>query len=309
MNFCNVRFFGSLAAFALLGVCAGQAQSSGSMPLEQAQSSSSVPATVAGGFAQFSPNSKIDSLGKAADGAMTHTTTTFPLPAIAGHPGVVVRAISPGIFPQGSLFLPIDPQSKPTMTGDDQESRVRWHFDRCRKRNSKPAEIPGRLVVVWNPNPCFTVANWEYWQQDSAGSRRFGNQGPGTAFIEAAGTRNIFIAGIRPYYWIADNIAIGEQAFGSYQDNVRGEREPHQQSYAHNDQNNLSLPKLRKDRCTGGDIGRQRSICRGSRTRDKSRTHCGRDVSQAVASWPLAQRIVRAAVQSKEIDYQRSVSF
>jgi maltoporin len=75
---------------------------------------------------------------------------------------------------------------------------------------------------VWNPNPCFTVANWEYWQQDSAGYRRFGNHGVGTAFSEAAGTRNIFVAGIRPYYWIADNIAIGGQAFGSYQDNVRG---------------------------------------------------------------------------------------
>jgi maltoporin len=75
---------------------------------------------------------------------------------------------------------------------------------------------------VWNPNPCFTVANWGYWQQDSAGFRRFGNQGPGTPFIEAAGTRNIFEAGIRPYYWISDNIAIGGQAYGSYQDNVRG---------------------------------------------------------------------------------------
>jgi hypothetical protein len=118
MHFYNVGFLGSLGAFVLLAVNAGQAQSSGSMPLEQTQSSSSVPATVAGGFAQFSPNSKIDSLGKAADGAITHTTATFPVPAIAGHPGVAVRAISPGIFPQGSLFLPLDPQSKPALTGD-----------------------------------------------------------------------------------------------------------------------------------------------------------------------------------------------
>jgi hypothetical protein len=118
MHFYNVGFLGSLGAFVLLAVNAGQAQSSGSMPLEHTQSSSSVPATVAGGFAQFSPNSKIDSLGKAADGAITHTTATFPVPAIAGHPGVAVRAISPGIFPQGSRFLPIDPQSKPALTGD-----------------------------------------------------------------------------------------------------------------------------------------------------------------------------------------------
>jgi hypothetical protein len=117
MHFYNVRFLKSLAAFALLGVSAGQAQSSGSIPLEQAQSSVSIPANVAGGFAQFTPNSKINSLEKAADGALTHTTATFPLPAIAGHP-VAVRAISPGIFPQGSLFLPIDPQSQPAKAGD-----------------------------------------------------------------------------------------------------------------------------------------------------------------------------------------------
>src|SRR5258708_2060635 len=75
---------------------------------------------------------------------------------------------------------------------------------------------------VWNPNLCFTVANWGFWQQDSAGFRTFGNHGPGTSCQEAAGTRNLFEAGIRPYYWIADNIAIGGQAFRSYQYNARG---------------------------------------------------------------------------------------
>jgi maltoporin len=75
---------------------------------------------------------------------------------------------------------------------------------------------------VWNPDPCFTVAIWGFWQQDSAGFRTFGNQGPGTSFRSAPGTRNLYEAGIRPYYWISDNIAIGGQAFGSYQDNVRG---------------------------------------------------------------------------------------
>jgi maltoporin len=75
---------------------------------------------------------------------------------------------------------------------------------------------------VWNPNRCFSVGIWGFWQEDSAGYRRFGNQGIGTSFREAPGTRNLFEAGIRPYYWIADNIAIQGQAFGSYQDNVRG---------------------------------------------------------------------------------------
>jgi len=75
---------------------------------------------------------------------------------------------------------------------------------------------------VWNPNPIFSLGIWGFWQQDSAGFRTFGNQGVGTPFIEAAGTRNLYEAGFRPYLWIADNIAIQGQVFGSYQDNVRG---------------------------------------------------------------------------------------
>jgi hypothetical protein len=117
MHFYNVSFLGSLAAFALLGVNAGQSQSVDSMSSNE-QSASSIPANVAGGFAKFTPDSKIDSLETAANGALTHTTATFPLPAIAGHPGVAVLALSPGIFPQGNLFLPIDPQSQPAKAGD-----------------------------------------------------------------------------------------------------------------------------------------------------------------------------------------------
>jgi maltoporin len=75
---------------------------------------------------------------------------------------------------------------------------------------------------VWNPTPCFSLGVWGFWQQDSAGFRTFGNQGPGTSFREAPGTRNLYEAGFRPVFWIADNIAIQGQAFGSYQDNVRG---------------------------------------------------------------------------------------
>jgi hypothetical protein len=97
MQFQNVSFWGPLAAFALLGVNAGQAQSSDSISTNV---TGSIPANVAGGFAKFTPNSKIDSLETAANGALTHTTATFPMPAIAGHPGVAVLALSPGIFPR-----------------------------------------------------------------------------------------------------------------------------------------------------------------------------------------------------------------
>ena len=117
MHFYDVRFLGSLTAFALLGVNAGQAQSSDSM---SANVASSAPANVAGGFAKFIQdfNFKVDSLETAANGALTHTTSTFPLPVFPGHPGVAVLALSPGILVQGTLFLPIDPQSQPAKAGD-----------------------------------------------------------------------------------------------------------------------------------------------------------------------------------------------
>jgi hypothetical protein len=116
MRFYNVRLLGSLAALAFLGIGAANAQSFPAT-FRQTGSTNSVPANVAGGFAKFTPDFKINSIEKAADGTMTHTTATFPLPAIPGHP-VAVRALSPAIFPQGILFLPIDPQSQPAKAGD-----------------------------------------------------------------------------------------------------------------------------------------------------------------------------------------------
>jgi len=116
MKFYNVRLLGSLTALALIGVSAAQAQSFPAM-MNHPGSSSSVPANVAGGFAKFTPDIKISSIEKAADGTVTNNKATFPLPAIPGHP-VVVQAISPGIFPGGILFLPIDPQSQPAKAGD-----------------------------------------------------------------------------------------------------------------------------------------------------------------------------------------------
>jgi hypothetical protein len=115
MKFYNVRLLGSLTALALIGVSAAQAQSFPAM-MNHPGSSSSVPANVAGGFAKFTPDIKISSIEKAA-GTVTINKATFPLPAIPGH-RVVVQAISPGIFPDGILFLPIDPQSQPAKAGD-----------------------------------------------------------------------------------------------------------------------------------------------------------------------------------------------
>jgi maltoporin len=87
---------------------------------------------------------------------------------------------------------------------------------------------------VWNPNPCFSLGVWGYWQQDSEGFRleesfvnpRFPTAAngvtPNLVFKNTPSTRNIYEAGIRPVIWIADNIAIQGQAYYSYIDNVRG---------------------------------------------------------------------------------------
>jgi hypothetical protein len=80
---------------------------------------------------------------------------------------------------------------------------------------------------VWNPSPCFSVGVWGFWLQDSAGFRQW-ESFPNPAFPTAtvlrntAGTRNLYEAGIRPYVWITDNIAIQCQIYGGYIDNVRG---------------------------------------------------------------------------------------
>jgi hypothetical protein len=115
MQFYNVRFLGSLAAFVLLGVNAGQAQTSDPM---SANVGASIPANVAGGFAEFTPTINLGSLETAANGALTHGRAAFPIPPIAGHP-VAILPISPGFFNRRqSLFLPIDPQSQPAKTGN-----------------------------------------------------------------------------------------------------------------------------------------------------------------------------------------------
>src|SRR5260221_9827418 len=80
---------------------------------------------------------------------------------------------------------------------------------------------------VWNPNPCFSVGVWGFWQQDSEGFRlqeSFANPVFPTATVikNTPSTRNIYEGGIRPVFWLADNIAIQGQAYYGYIDNVRG---------------------------------------------------------------------------------------
>jgi maltoporin len=89
-------------------------------------------------------------------------------------------------------------------------------------------------MFVWNPNPCFSIALWGLWNQDSNGFRleeTFTNPfhpvqangvTPNLVFKNAPATRNMWQVGIRPVVWLADNIAIQAQAYGVWGDNVRG---------------------------------------------------------------------------------------
>jgi maltoporin len=89
-------------------------------------------------------------------------------------------------------------------------------------------------IFVWNPNPCFSMALWGIWNQDSGGERliesfvnpRFPVQAdgvtPNLVFKNAPATRNLYQIGVRPVIWLADNIAIQGQAYGVWADNVRG---------------------------------------------------------------------------------------
>jgi LamB porin len=86
---------------------------------------------------------------------------------------------------------------------------------------------------IWNPNPCFSLGLWGFWQQDSGGFRmeesfinpRFPVQAdgitPNLVLKNAAATRNLYAVGARPVIWIADNIAIQAQAVWEYVDNAR----------------------------------------------------------------------------------------
>jgi maltoporin len=89
-------------------------------------------------------------------------------------------------------------------------------------------------MFVWNPNPCFSMAIWGLWNQDSNGFRQeesfvnpfhpFQANGitPNLVFKNAPATRNMWQIGTRPVVWIADNIAIEAQVYGVWGDNVRG---------------------------------------------------------------------------------------
>jgi maltoporin len=90
-------------------------------------------------------------------------------------------------------------------------------------------EALATAYFVWNPVDCFSLGLWANWEYNDQGFQPVGvntNQITGVNSTNfhgkvAAGSRNIVTLGIRPVYWISDNIAIQGAAAGSYIDNVR----------------------------------------------------------------------------------------
>jgi len=80
---------------------------------------------------------------------------------------------------------------------------------------------------VWNPVDCFSLGVWANWEYNDEGFQPIGlntnTSGTHSHVNVAPGSRNIVTVGVRPVYWISDNIAIQGAAAFSYEDNTRGD--------------------------------------------------------------------------------------
>src|SRR5271157_470039 len=87
------------------------------------------------------------------------------------------------------------------------------------------SEALATAYFVWNPVDCFALGVWANWEYNDQGFQPVGiNESINTRSSHinvAPGSRNIVTAGVRPVYWISDNIALQGVAAFSYIDNVR----------------------------------------------------------------------------------------
>ncbi|MBV9490698.1 MAG: carbohydrate porin [Verrucomicrobia bacterium] len=81
---------------------------------------------------------------------------------------------------------------------------------------------------IWNISDRFSLGIWGYWDQSAFGyapadiSTTTVGGVTTTTSKRIPATRNEFNGGLRPVFWISDNIAIQAQLWGHYQDNNRG---------------------------------------------------------------------------------------
>ena len=85
---------------------------------------------------------------------------------------------------------------------------------------NKQREFRAGAMWVWNPVPVFSMALWGFWSLNNHGYFSTGTDGDGE-FKKVSGNTNTVEYGIRPIFWVADNIAIQGQAWYGYEDNNR----------------------------------------------------------------------------------------
>ena len=87
------------------------------------------------------------------------------------------------------------------------------------------SEALATAYFVWNPVDCFALGVWANWEYNDQGYQPVGINvninGRNTRINDAPGSRNIVTVGVRPVWWISDNIAIQGAAAFSYEDNTR----------------------------------------------------------------------------------------
>jgi len=86
--------------------------------------------------------------------------------------------------------------------------------------NTDATEALATAYFVWNPTECFSLGVWANWEYNDNQTVAIGQDSHGNIRF-AGGSRNLVSVGIRPVYWIADNIAIQGVAGYSYIDNER----------------------------------------------------------------------------------------
>jgi len=90
---------------------------------------------------------------------------------------------------------------------------------------SHSSDMLATAYFVWNPTECFSLGVWANWENSNEGFNPIGINASipvrHSRFLIASGTRNLVTVGIRPVYWLADNIAIQGVAAGAYEDNDR----------------------------------------------------------------------------------------
>jgi maltoporin len=81
-------------------------------------------------------------------------------------------------------------------------------------------EALATAYFVWNPVDCFSLGFWVNWEYNDNQSVQAGLNSKGD-IVFSGGSHNLVTVGVRPVYWVADNIAIQGAAAFCYNDNVR----------------------------------------------------------------------------------------